>query len=81
MATLALRPEKLQLWREPPAGFAVPATVSSIGYLGGASIVHLTVREGRSLIARLPSSAAACLSRGAAVWASWSSDDGVLITQ
>jgi putrescine transport system ATP-binding protein len=81
MATLALRPEKLQLWREPPAGFAVPATVSSIGYLGGASIVHLTAREGRSLIARLPSSAAACLSRGAAVWASWSSDDGVLITQ
>ncbi len=80
-ATLALRPEKLQLCLEPPAGFAVPATVSSVDYLGGASIVHLTVRKGRSLIARLPSSATACLSRGAAVWASWSPDDGILITQ
>jgi putrescine transport system ATP-binding protein len=80
-ATLALRPEKLQLWREPPAGFALPATVSSVGYLGGASIVHLRVGEGRPLIARLPSSAIGCLSRGAAVWASWSPDDGVVITQ
>jgi putrescine transport system ATP-binding protein len=80
-ATLALRPEKLQLWHEPPAGFALPATVSSVGYLGGASIVHLTAAEGRPLIARLPSAAAGCLSRGTAVWASWSSDDGVLITQ
>src|SRR5271155_4989399 len=43
-ATLALRPEKLHLSREPPAGFSVAATVSSIGYLGGG--VHLTAAEG-----------------------------------
>jgi putrescine transport system ATP-binding protein len=79
--TLALRPEKLQLWRERPAGFAVRATVSSVGYLGGASIVHLMAGEGLVLKARLPSPAAGCFSRGTAVWATWSPDDGVVITQ
>ena len=81
VTTLALRPEKLQLWRERPAGFAVRATVSSVGYLGGASIVHLTAGEGLALKARLPSSAAGCFSRGTAVWATWSPDDGVVIAQ
>jgi putrescine transport system ATP-binding protein len=80
-ATLALRPEKVQLWCEPPAGFSVAATVSSIGYLGGVSIVHLAAAEGRLLKARLPSTDAGCLGRGTAVWASWSPDDGVVITQ
>ena len=32
---LAVRPEKLVLSHAPPAGFAIAATVSSIGYLGG----------------------------------------------
>ena len=80
-ATLALRPEKLQLWCEPPAGFSVAATVSSIGYLGGVSIVHLAAAEGRLLKARLPSTDAGSIGRGMAVWASWSPDDGVVITR
>jgi putrescine transport system ATP-binding protein len=80
-ATLALRPEKLQLWFERPAGFSVAATVSSIGYLGGVSIVHLAAAEGRLLKARLPSTDAGCIRRGMAVWASWSPDDGVVITR
>src|SRR5271169_4221128 len=80
-ATLALRSEKLHLSREPPAGFSVAATVSSIGYLGGVSIVHLTAGEGRALRARLPSTDAGCLGRGTAVWVSWSPDDGVVITR
>jgi putrescine transport system ATP-binding protein len=81
LAALAVRPEKLRLWQEPPAGFAIPATVSSVGYFGGLSIVHLTAGQGRLLKARLPSSGASCFAQGMAVWASWSMDDGVLITQ
>jgi len=80
-ATLALRPERLQLCRERPGGFAVAATVSSISYFGGASTVHLAAGEGRLLKARLPSADAGCLSRGTAVWASWLPDDGVVITR
>jgi len=80
-ATLALRPEKLRLCRERPLGFAVAARVASISYLGGASTVHLTAEGGRLLKARLPSAEAGCLSRGTAVWASWSPDDGVVITR
>src|SRR5881227_2382675 len=33
-AALAVRPEKLVLSHAPPAGFAIAATVSSLGYLG-----------------------------------------------
>ncbi len=80
-ATLALRPEKLRLCRERPLGFAVAARVASISYLGGASTVHLTAGGARLLKARLPSADAVCLSRGTAVWASWSPDDGVVITR
>jgi putrescine transport system ATP-binding protein len=80
-AALALRPEKLRLCRERPLGFAVAARVASISYLGGASTVHLTAGEGRRLKALLPSTDAGCLSRGTAVWASWSPDDGVVVTR
>jgi putrescine transport system ATP-binding protein len=80
-AALAVRPEKLLLWREPPAGFAIPAIVSSVGYFGGLSLVHLTVGQGRLLKARLPSSGLSGLVQGMAVWASWLADDGVVITQ
>jgi putrescine transport system ATP-binding protein len=80
-ATLALRPEKLLLCRERPLGFAVAARVASINYLGGASTVHLMAGEGRVLKARLPSVVAGCLSRGTAVWATWSQNDGVVITR
>jgi putrescine transport system ATP-binding protein len=80
-ATLALRPEKLRLWREPPAEFAIPATVSSVGYFGGVSIVHLTAGQGRLLKARMPSAGASCFAQGTAVWASWAPDDGVVITR
>src|SRR5690348_2247480 len=38
---LALRPEKLRLSSERPAGFALAATIVSIGYQGGQSTVHL----------------------------------------
>ncbi|HZT86758.1 MAG TPA: ABC transporter ATP-binding protein [Stellaceae bacterium] len=78
-ASLALRPEKLRLFPEPPPGFALPATVSAVGYQGGLSIVHLETRGGRPLLAHLPSAAAAGLARGSCVWASWPPGDGVLL--
>jgi putrescine transport system ATP-binding protein len=79
--TLALRPEKLQLWREPPAGFSVAATVVSVGFLGGVSVIDLAAAKGRKLKARLPSVAASCFGRGTALWASWLPGDGIVITR
>jgi putrescine transport system ATP-binding protein len=81
VVALAVRPEKLLLWREPPAGFAIPSTVTSVGYFGGLSIVHLTAGQGRMLKARLPSADARRFAMGMAVWATWTPDDGVVITQ
>ncbi len=78
---LALRPEKLSLSPEHPAGFALAATVQSIGYQGGQSTVHLATASGLRLRAHLPSHAAQGLARGAAVWASWAPADAVVLTE
>jgi putrescine transport system ATP-binding protein len=78
---LALRPEKLRLSRKRPAGFALAATVASIGYQGGRSTVHLVTQSGVTLRAYLPSAAAAGLARGAAMWASWAPEDAVVLTE
>jgi putrescine transport system ATP-binding protein len=80
-AALAVRPEKLLLSHARPSGFAIAATVSSVGYLGRVSIVHLVVGQGRPLKACLPSASAGEFGRGTGVWASWSPDDGVVVTQ
>jgi putrescine transport system ATP-binding protein len=79
--TLALRPEKLRLSRERPAGFALAATIATIGYEGGQSTVHLATHSGLALRAHLPSAAAQGLDRGAAVWASWAPEDAVVLTE
>jgi putrescine transport system ATP-binding protein len=78
---LALRPEKLRLSRERPAGFALAATIASIGYQGGQSTVHLATPTGVKLRAHLPSAAASSVARGAAMWASWAPADAVVLTQ
>ena len=78
---LALRPEKLRLSRERPAGFALAATIAAIGYQGGQSTVHLSSDSGFALRAHLPSSAALGLERGATVWASWAPEDAVVLTE
>jgi putrescine transport system ATP-binding protein len=80
-AALAMRPEKLVLSSHRPPGFSIGASVSSINYQGGGSIVHLAVGQKLALKAYLPSVAAARFSRGMAVWASWSPEDGVVLTQ
>jgi putrescine transport system ATP-binding protein len=80
-AALAVRPEKLRLSLARPEGFAVAATVVSVGYQGGQSTVHLVTGAGRSLRAHLPSEAASGFTRGIAVWASWAAQDAVVITE
>jgi putrescine transport system ATP-binding protein len=78
---LAVRPEKLRLSRARPAGFALAATVASIGYQGGQSTVHLVTASGRALRADLPSAAALGFTRSAALWASWAPQDAVVLTE
>jgi putrescine transport system ATP-binding protein len=78
---LAVRPEKLRLSRDRPEGFALAATVVSIGYQGGQSTVHLVTASGKALRADLPSAAALGFTRGAALWASWATQDAVVLTE
>ena len=80
-ASLAVRPEKVALSHAPPAGFAIAVTVSSIGYLGGGSIVHLATEQGMVLKAYLSGRAANSFCRGAPVWATWPPDEAVVLTQ
>jgi len=77
---LAVRPENMRLSPARPAGFALAATIVSVGYQGGQSTVHLSTASGRSLRAHLPSAAALGLARNAAVWVSWSPSDAVVLT-
>jgi putrescine transport system ATP-binding protein len=80
-AALAVRPEKLVLSHAPPAGFAIAATVSSIGYLGGGSMVHLATEQQKALKAYLPGTAASSFGRGTPVWATWPPEEGMVLTQ
>jgi putrescine transport system ATP-binding protein len=81
VATLAVRADQLVLSHSRPTGFALAATVSSISYLGGGSIVHLSAQQGLALKAYLPGATARAFSRGAAVWVSWPPDTGVVLTK
>ncbi len=78
---LAVRPEKLLLSRDRPAGFALAATVVSIGYQGGQSTVHLVSASGQALRADLPSGAALTFTRGDALWANWQPQDSVALVE
>jgi len=80
-AALAVRPEKLVLSHAPPIGFGIAATVSSISYLGGGSIVHLATEQQKALKAYLPGTAASSFGRGTPVWASWPPEEAVVLTQ
>jgi putrescine transport system ATP-binding protein len=79
-AALALRPEKLRLSDERPQGIALAATIASIGYQGGQSIVHLNA-IGRTLRAHVPSETTQGLVRGGPIWASWDPGDAVVVTR
>jgi putrescine transport system ATP-binding protein len=78
---LALRPEKLLLSIARPEGFALAATIATVGYQGGQSTIHMATRSGLPLRAHLPSAAAHGFGRGVAVWASWAPGDAVVLTE
>ncbi|HXC88580.1 MAG TPA: ABC transporter ATP-binding protein [Stellaceae bacterium] len=78
-ALVALRPERLRLSHERPAGFALTATVVAADYQGAVSVLRLASPAGLPLTAQLPSAAAAGFARGCAVWASWPPEDLVVI--
>jgi putrescine transport system ATP-binding protein len=78
---LALRPENLRLSQQRPEGIAFAATIASIDYQGGQSIVHLATDWGQALRAHLASGAALGLTRGDAVWAGWAAADAVALTE
>jgi putrescine transport system ATP-binding protein len=77
---VAVRPEKLRLSANRPKGIALAATVASINYQGGLSIVHLTTAGGQALKAQMASAEAAACERGMAVWAGWNPADAGVIT-
>jgi putrescine transport system ATP-binding protein len=79
-AALALRPEKLMVTRERPAGFALAARIASVGYQGGQSVIHLATEPG-PLRAHLASTAVQGFARGQSVWASWTPDAAVVLTE
>jgi putrescine transport system ATP-binding protein len=80
-AALAVRPEKLRLSRERPDGFAIAATIASVNYQGGISIIHATTAAGPALKAQMPSTSAAAFDRGAPVWAGWDPADAVVLSR
>jgi putrescine transport system ATP-binding protein len=80
-AAIAVRPEKTRLSTERPDGFAIAATVASINYQGGVSIVHLTAASEHALKAQMASTAAAAFDRGALVWVSWDPADAVVLAR
>ena len=80
-AMLALRPEKLVLYRERPPGVGAGRDVTAIDYQGAQSSVRLATGAGRELHAYLPSATAAALARGAEIWAAWAPEDAVVLTE
>jgi putrescine transport system ATP-binding protein len=80
-SALAVRPEKLALAHGRPAGFALMASVVGVDYQGAASILRLATAAGLSLKAHLQSAAAVDFARGSTVWASWASEDAVVISR
>ena len=80
-AAIAVWPEKMRLSPVRPEGFALPATIVSVGYQGGQSTVHLVTQSARTLRAHVASEAAPGLARGTAVWVSWPLSDAVVLTE
>lgn len=78
---LAIRPEKLMLSQDRPDGFALAATIVSVGYQGAQSTVHLATASGVRLRAHLPSVEAAGLAPGTPAWARWHLKDAVVLTE
>jgi putrescine transport system ATP-binding protein len=84
---LALRPEKIGLSRERPAGAAnavnaVSGTIAEIGYRGDRSIYNVRLADDSLMRAALPNTGPRLdLSIGDSVWLFWGTNAGVVLTQ
>jgi putrescine transport system ATP-binding protein len=76
---VAVRPEKLALSSRRPQGIAIAATVASVNYQGGVSVVQLATDAGQVLKAQMASGPAAAFARGMSVWASWDPADAMVL--
>ena len=81
---LAVRPEKIGLSRERPAGAAnaVEGTIAEIGYRGDRSIYNVRIAGGSMMRAALPNTGPRLdLSIGDSVWLCWSPHAVTVLTQ
>ena len=86
-AWFAIRPEKVAISLDPPAGEAintVAGEVWDIGYLGDVSIYHVRLPTGATVKATVTNRTRLVerpISWDDRVWLSWSRDGGVVLTQ
>jgi putrescine transport system ATP-binding protein len=81
---LALRPEKIGLSRERPAGAAnaVSGTIAEIGYRGDRSIYNVRIAGGSTMRAALPNTGPRLdLSTGDRVWLFWGPHAAAVLTR
>lgn len=83
---VAVRPEKIRLSREEPEQSfnKTQGVIAEIGYLGGLSIFHVKLPDGRVLRATAPNldrRAESGFSWNETVWLSWSARAGVILTR
>ncbi|TPK76439.1 ABC transporter ATP-binding protein [Mesorhizobium sp. B2-3-3] len=80
-AILAIRPEYMSIAGEASAGEnGVAATATNSTYLGAATRLDLTTRQGAKVTVSVPNEvAAAALSKGNSVWLTWPAEKGFLL--
>ncbi|CAN7400494.1 ABC transporter ATP-binding protein [Mesorhizobium caraganae] len=80
-AILAIRPEHMSIAREAAAGEnGIAATAVGSTYLGAATKLDLTTRQGAKVTVSVPNEvAAAALSKGNSVWLTWPAEKGFLL--
>ncbi|MBZ9724458.1 ABC transporter ATP-binding protein [Mesorhizobium sp. CO1-1-11] len=80
-AILAIRPEHMSIAREAAAGEnGIAATAIASTYLGAATKLDLTTRQGAKVTVSVPNEvAAAALSKGNSVWLTWPAEKGFLL--
>lgn len=80
-AILAIRPEHMSIAREAAVGEnGIAATAVGSTYLGAATKLDLTTRQGAKVTVSVPNEvAAAALSKGNSVWLTWPAEKGFLL--
>ncbi|MER9617444.1 ABC transporter ATP-binding protein [Mesorhizobium sp. M0207] len=80
-AILAIRPEYMSIAREAAAGEnGIAATAVASTYLGAATRLDLTTRQGAKVTVSVPNEvAASALSKGNSVWLTWPAEKGFLL--